>query len=120
MDPTEPTPLPKSDSAEVHRIASESPNYLSAYNVCLQHEEDLAKFENKLRHVRILGFLLLNAPNRGIRHEVTLCIHSCKNSSDLLTGLGAFFELYLILPCEFSVLLFHSMHANLSPPVLSS
>ncbi|KAI0286330.1 hypothetical protein BC826DRAFT_1049117 [Russula brevipes] len=100
MDSTEPIPLPKSNSAQVQHIADESPNYLSAYNVCLQHEEDLAKFENKLRHVRILRFLLLNAPNRSIHHEVTLCIHSCNNSSDLLTGLDAFFELYLILPLK--------------------
>jgi hypothetical protein len=63
--------------------------------------------------VRILGFLLLNAPNWNIRSEVSKCIHSCEDSSDL-TDAGAFFELYLILPCEFSVCLIHSMHANLS------
>ena len=111
------TPLPKVDSPEVKLILSDS-NNLSVYNICLNYEEELAAFKNKLRYVRILGFLLLHAPNRGVRSEVTKCIHSCKDGSDL-TDVGAFFERNVILPCEFSICHRHSLHANLSS-VLSS
>ncbi|KAN0082941.1 hypothetical protein V8E55_008736 [Tylopilus felleus] len=90
------TPLPKVDSPEVKLILSDS-NNLSVYNICLNYEEELAAFKNKLRYVRILGFLLLHAPNRGVRSEVTKCIHSCKDGSDL-TDVGAFFERNVILP----------------------
>lgn len=113
-----PTPLPKVDSPEVQRIADEDSGDLSAYNICLDYEEELAAFEDKLRYVRILGFLLLHAPNQGVRSEVTKCIHSRKPSSDL-TDVGAFFERNVILPCGFSVCHLHSPHANLSS-VLSS
>ncbi|KAI9436374.1 hypothetical protein F5148DRAFT_1380312 [Russula earlei] len=92
-----PTALPNIDSPLVKYIANEDPNYLSAYNVCLDHEEKLAAYENKLRYVRILGFLLLYAPNRAVRHEVVKCIHSRRNESDL-TDVGQFFECYLIMP----------------------
>ncbi|KAN0091134.1 hypothetical protein V8E55_004700 [Tylopilus felleus] len=91
-----PTPLPKVDSPEVQCIVEDSDD-LSAYNICLNHEEKLAASKDKLRYVRILGFLLLHAPNRGVRSEVTKCIHSRKNSSDL-TDVGAFFERHVILP----------------------
>jgi hypothetical protein len=94
-----PTPLPKVDSRhspDVKLILSD-PDDLSAYNICLNYEEELAAFKDKLRHVRILGFLLLHAPNRGVRSEVTKCIHSRKDSSDL-TDVGAFFERNVILP----------------------
>ena len=103
-----PTPLPTVDSPEVQRIAEEDSDNLSAYNICLSYEEELAAFEGKLRHVRILGFLLLHAPNRGVRSEVTKCIHSRKDSSDL-TDVGAFFERNVILPCEFSIYHLHSV-----------
>ena len=112
-----PTPLPKVDSSEVQCIVEDSDD-LSAYNICLNHEEKLAASKDKLRYVRILGFLLLHAPNRGVRSEVTKCIHSRKNSSDL-TDVGAFFERHVILPCEFSIYHLHSLHANPSS-VLSS
>ena len=115
-----PTPLPKVDSRhspDVKLILSD-PDDLNAYNICLNYEEELAAFKDKLRHVRILGFLLLHAPNRGVRSEVTKCIHSRKDSSDL-TDVGAFFERNVILPCEFSICHLRSLHANLSS-VLSS
>ena len=57
-----PTPLPKVDSPEVQGIVDEDSDDLSAYNICLNYEEELAAFEDKLRYVRILGFLLLHAP----------------------------------------------------------
>ncbi|KAI9455641.1 hypothetical protein HD554DRAFT_1032484 [Boletus coccyginus] len=92
-----PTPLPKVDSPEIQRIADEDSGDLSAYKICLDYEEELAAFEDKLRNVRILGFLLLHVPNQGVRSEVTKCIHSLKHSSDL-TDVGAFFERSVILP----------------------
>ena len=95
-----PTPLPKVDSPEVQRIADGDSDSLSAYNICLNYEEELAELKDKLRYVRILGFLLLHAPNRGVRSEVTKCIHTRKHS---LTDVGAFFERHVILPCEFSI-----------------
>ncbi|KAG6371938.1 hypothetical protein JVT61DRAFT_8949 [Boletus reticuloceps] len=115
-----PTPLPKVDSPEVQHIADKDPDNLSAYNICLNYEEELAAFKDKLCYVRILGFLLLHAPNRGVRSEVTKCIHSRKHwhSSDL-ADVGAFFERNVIVPCEFSICHLHSLHANLSS-VLSS
>jgi hypothetical protein len=54
---------------------------------------------SKLRCVRILGFLLLNAPNQDVRIEVTKSILSCEDGSELV-DLGSFFERYVILPCE--------------------
>ncbi|KAF8550034.1 hypothetical protein OG21DRAFT_1420364 [Imleria badia] len=92
-----PTPLPKVNSPEVQRITNEDSDNLSAYNICLDYEEELAASKDKLRYVRILGFLLLHAPNRGVRSEVTKCILSRKQSSDL-TDVGAFFERTVILP----------------------
>ncbi|KAH0836916.1 hypothetical protein J3R83DRAFT_8733 [Lanmaoa asiatica] len=92
-----PTHLPEVNSPQVQRIADEDPNYLSAYNICLKYELELAGLEDKQRFVRILGFLLLHAPNRGVRAEVAKCIHSRKDSSDL-TDIGAFFERNVILP----------------------
>jgi len=92
--------LPKADSLKIQQMANEDPNYLSAYNICLQCEEQFAGKENKLRYIRILGYLLLNAPNRAVRSEVTRCIHSRQDDSDVV-DLGSFFERYFILPCEF-------------------
>src|SRR6266852_9494660 len=94
--------LPELDSPEVQNLTKEDTNYLNAYNICLQYEEEFTSVASKLRHVRILGFLLLNASNQGARSEVTKCILSCKDSS-ILVNLGAFFECYFILPCEFSI-----------------
>ncbi|KAG6369629.1 hypothetical protein JVT61DRAFT_14198 [Boletus reticuloceps] len=113
-----PTPLPKVDSPEVQCIAHEDPNNLSAYQLCLKYEEELVAFEDKLRYVRIIGFLLLHAPNRVVRSEVTHCIHSCEHGSDL-SDVGAYFERNVIVPREFSICYLHSLHANLSS-VLSS
>ncbi|KAH0826493.1 hypothetical protein J3R83DRAFT_5497 [Lanmaoa asiatica] len=92
-----PTHLPEVNSPQVQRIADEDPNYLSAYNICLKYELELAGLEDKQRFVRILGFLLIHAPNRSVRAEVAKCIHSHKDSSDL-TDIGAFFEHSVILP----------------------
>ena len=75
--------------------------------------------ENKLRYIRILGYLLLNAPNRAVRSEVTRCIHSRQDDSDLV-DLGSFFERYFILPCEFpgTILAVCMLICSLSFPVL--
>ncbi|KAH9955466.1 hypothetical protein BC827DRAFT_1347593 [Russula dissimulans] len=91
------TALPQTDSPQVQQMANQDPNYLSAYNVCLRCEEQFAANENKIRYIRILGYLLLHAPDRVVRSEVTRCIHSCQSDDDLAT-LGSFFELYFILP----------------------
>lgn len=112
------TSLPEVHSPQVQRIADEDPNYLSAYNICLKYEKEFAAFKDKLRSVRILGFLLLHAPSRGVRSEVTKCIHSRQDSSNL-TGVGAFFERYVIWPCESSICLLYSLHVNLSSLVQS-
>ena len=82
-----------------------------AYLLCLKCEKEFATIAGKLRSVRILGFLLLNAPNQDVRIEVTKCILSCKDDSDLV-NLGSFFERSVILPCEFSVFPSHSLHAK--------
>ena len=92
--------LPKTDSPQVQDMTKEDDDYLSAYNVCLQYEAS-ATNANQLRHVRILGFLLLNAPSSGIRSEVTNCIHSRKDDAGLF-DLGVCFERHFIVPCEFS------------------
>ena len=108
-----PTPLPKVGSPEVQRIADEDPDSLSVYNIRLNYEEELAaKDNNKLRHARILGFLLLHAPNPGVRSEIAKYIHSRKPGSNV-TDVGAFFERNVILPCEFFIFRLHTPHANL-------
>ena len=96
-------PLPKVGSPELQRIADEDPDSLSVYNICLNYEEELAasKDNNKLRHVRILGFLMLHAPNPGVRSEIAKYIHSRRPGSNV-TDVGAFFERNVILPCVFA------------------
>jgi len=86
--------LPTIDDPQVQRLENEDSR---AYLLCLKYEEEFAAIASKLRSVRILGFLLLNAPNEGVRIEVTKCILSCKDDSDLV-NLGSFFERYVILP----------------------
>ncbi|XP_006458873.1 hypothetical protein AGABI2DRAFT_191014 [Agaricus bisporus var. bisporus H97] len=90
------TPLPKPDSDEVQRFAYGEPNLLNAYQVCLDFEEQLALTE-KVRLVRILGYLLLYAPNLSVCNEIAQSIHSCKDQS-AFTDLGAFFEINIIKP----------------------
>lgn len=92
------TPLPKPDSDEVQRFAYGEPNLLNAYQVCLDFEEQLALTE-KVRLVRILGYLLLYAPNLSVCNEIAQSIHSCKDQS-AFTDLGAFFEINIIKPCK--------------------
>jgi len=91
------TALPKANTLPVQQMANEDPNYLSAYNICLLHEEELAANANKLRCIRILGYLLLNAPNRAVRSEINRCIHSRQDDSELV-DFGALFERHVILP----------------------
>ncbi|XP_006458875.1 hypothetical protein AGABI2DRAFT_115848 [Agaricus bisporus var. bisporus H97] len=88
------TPLPKADSDQVQAFAYDEPKSLSAYQVCLNFEEQLAT-TTRVRLVRILGYLLLYAPNRTVRNEVAKCIHSHKDQSDLVDA-GAFFECNVI------------------------
>ncbi|KAH0834655.1 hypothetical protein J3R83DRAFT_10165 [Lanmaoa asiatica] len=102
-------PFQRSTLLEYKISPTRIPNHLSAYRICLKYEQEHAAFRNKLRHVRILGFLLLHALNRGVRSEVAKCIHSCKDSSDL-TDFGAFFERNVILPCESSICHLYSLH----------
>ncbi|KAH9955465.1 hypothetical protein BC827DRAFT_1236577 [Russula dissimulans] len=49
------------------------------------------------RYIRILGYLLLYAPDPAVCSEVTRCIQSRQDDGDL-ANLGSFFELYFILP----------------------
>lgn len=79
------TPLPNTASPEVQRLAYEEPDSFSAYRTCLRF---LATTE-RVRFVRILGYLLIHAPNRAVRVKVANCIHSPNDQSNL-TDLGAF------------------------------
>ncbi|EKM77897.1 hypothetical protein AGABI1DRAFT_86136 [Agaricus bisporus var. burnettii JB137-S8] len=88
------TPLPKADSDQVQAFAYDEPESLSAYQVCLNFEEQLAT-TSRVRLVRILGYLLLYAPNRTVRNEVAKCIRSHKDQSNLVDA-GAFFECNVI------------------------
>ncbi|KAF5388374.1 hypothetical protein D9615_000746 [Tricholomella constricta] len=89
-------PLPALDDPQAQRIVNEASD-VKAYLICLEYEKEFTAIAGKLRCVRILGFLLLNAPNQDVRMEVTKCILSCKDESDLV-NLGSFFERYVILP----------------------
>ena len=93
--------LPETSSSQVKEMADQDANYLSGYNVCLEYEKS-ARNADELRFVRILGFLLLNAPTRDIRSEVTKCIHSRRDDAGLF-DFGAFIEQHLIVPCGSSV-----------------
>ena len=111
-----PQPLPKAKNPQVQKMADQSPNYLSAYNVCLDCEWKFARKLTKLQNVRTLGYLMLNAPkdvSTGVRTELSRSIHSCKNNEEV-ADLGAFFELYFITPCELPVCYPHFLHSN--PP----
>ena len=93
--------LPTLDDPQVQRIVNEA-NDVKAYLLCLEYETEFIAIAGKLRCVRILGFLLLNAPNQYVRMEVTKSILSCKDESDFV-NLGSFFERYVILPCQSSL-----------------
>jgi hypothetical protein len=108
------TPLPNSDCDEVQILARDNPESLNAYGTCLNFEERLAETE-KVRFVRILGYLLLYAPNWAVRNEVAQCIHLHKNQGELV-DLGACFERNVILPCGFH---YHFLHIT-QPFLLSS
>jgi hypothetical protein len=88
--------LPTIDDPQVQRMSEED---VKAYLVCLTYEKEYATIASKLRCVRILGFLLLNAPNQDVRIEVTKSILSCEDGSSLV-DLGSFFERNVIVPCE--------------------
>ena len=92
--------LPKTDSPLVQSMADEHADFLSAYNVCHEYEKEVATDVDKLRCVRILGFLLLHAPSYAVRTEVARSIHS-RGDDNVLAELGAFFERNVIVPCKF-------------------
>ena len=92
--------LPETDSPLVQSMADQHADFLGAYNVCLEYEKEVATDADKLRYVRILGFLLLHAPSYAVRTEVTRYIHS-RGDDNVLAELGAFFERNVIVPCEF-------------------
>jgi hypothetical protein len=93
------TPLPPAISPKLTAWEMYEPNTLNAYHVCLEYESRLAT-SDRVRLVRLLGYLLLYAPRWTIRSEVANWIHSCKPESDL-TDLGEFFEKHVIVACEF-------------------
>lgn len=90
------SPLPKLDPALENEL---NPDYIRAYEICLQYEGELAS-EDKVRQIRILGFLLLYATNDGVRAYLAESILSCNNDPEILVNLGWFFEQNVILPCE--------------------
>jgi hypothetical protein len=94
------TSLPRATSPTVTAWAEYEPNTLSAYSVCLEYEKELATSKDRVRLVRLLGYLLYYAPRRSIRNAVALSIHSRKPESDL-TDLGEYFENHVIFACEF-------------------
>ena len=93
-------PLPKVDSALESRLSLD-PHLISAYRICLKHEEELTS-EDQVRRVRILGFLLLYTTKDNVRVYLTKSIFSCKDDLEMLVHLGRFIEQNVILPCEFS------------------
>ena len=92
--------LPAIDDLQVQCLVNEADN-IKAYLLYLDYEKEHTTVADQ-RCVRILGFLLLNAPNQDVRMEVTKCILSCKDGRDLV-NFGSFFERYVILPCELSL-----------------
>ncbi len=92
--------LPKADSSLVQGMADQYADFLSAYNVCLEYEKEVATDADKPRYIRILGFLLLYAPSYAVRTEVARSIHS-RGDDNVLAELGAFFERNVIVPCKF-------------------
>jgi hypothetical protein len=94
------TPLPPPTSPDVAAWAEYEPGTLKAYSACLEYESKLVTSEDRVRLVRLLGYLLLYAPRRTIRSKVANWIHSRKPGSDL-ADLGEFFETHVIVACEF-------------------
>ena len=108
-------PLPKANDSQVQQMVDQCPNYLSAYNVCLDCEWAFAKDSTKQRHVRVLGYLMLNVigdASTGVRTEISRSIHSCKDN-EAVAELGSFFELYFITPRELPVFCPHFLRVNL-------
>ena len=94
------TPLPPSTSQIVQKRLSAS-GVLGAYNVCLGYQEQHAEDETKSRHVRVLGYMLLEAPQATLQSEVTREIHSCTTAVEFV-ALGAFYEEHFLFACKYT------------------
>ena len=77
------SPLPKLDPALENEL---NPDYIRAYEICLQYEGEFAS-EDKVRQIRILGFLLLYATNDGVRAYLAESILSCNSDPEILVNL---------------------------------
>ena len=93
--------LPPANNSEAAQLG---PNALSAYKVCLAFQQKFTE-EILIIHARILGYLILHAPNLNVRHEIVKEIHSCNNDFELLSKLGQSFIDYYICPCKYSIVI---------------
>ena len=98
------TPLPEPEALEVQDNFQSDPNLLKAYNICYILQQESQTNVRDTRYSRILGHLLLHAPNRSVREEVSKCISSCSDNETLLS-LGEFFQTHVLVPCEYLELL---------------
>ncbi|RDB20369.1 hypothetical protein Hypma_012576 [Hypsizygus marmoreus] len=88
-----PEPLPSRS-----QIATQLPNVISAYDVCLQFEK-FASTQQDPRFIisaRVLGYLFLHAPSDRALAEVVNTIHSCSQDHDTLYALGEAFVTWFI------------------------
>ncbi|CCM02473.1 uncharacterized protein FIBRA_04573 [Fibroporia radiculosa] len=66
-------------------------NAVSAYDVCLRFEEQVAGDDKATIYARILGYLILHAPSGGALQQVVKEIHSCSEDYNRLSALGECF-----------------------------
>lgn len=90
--------LPLASSPEAMQLGSSE---LSAYRVCLDFQENVTE-PTRIIYARVLGYLILYAPNQSARAEITKVIHSCSHGFEALSELGQSFLDYYIRPCKFS------------------
>lgn len=90
--------LPPENSDELKTL---SPNELSAYIVCLTFQEQVAE-ETNIIHARLLGYLILHAPNQIARSEMVRAIHSCEGDFGRLSELGQLYINCFIRACKSS------------------
>lgn len=93
-----PGPLPPAQDVH-HKLRY--PNELSAYTTVYNFQQQVHGDKSKVIRARVLGYLLLLAPNDVVRAEVVQTIVSCR-SDQALYDLGDTYIDFFIRPCKSS------------------
>lgn len=95
---TMPEPLPDRN-VTLEKFLGWNEQELIAYDLCFRSEQTATSSDN-IRFARILGHLLILAPNSKVRNELAQWIYLCQESDEQIYAVGEFIQTYLIRPCK--------------------